>query len=205
MAYWHIPDWMKRFYPDVVWDQHGPDKKLYLTFDDGPTPEVTDSVLNILAKYNARATFFCLGRNVERYPEIYQHILNDKHAVGNHSYSHLKGWKTNNKEYFQDIELASHFIQSKLFRPPYGQITRTQIRYLKNKFSIIMWEVMSHDYEKRWSREKSLKAVLHYASEGSIIVFHDSLKASDKLLFILPKILKTFTEKGYTFEVLGHT
>ena len=202
MAYWHISRWIKNLYPDLIWDIRQNEKKLYLTFDDGPTPVITDKILEILDHYNARATFFCLGRNVEHHPEIYQRILGKKHAVGNHSYSHLKGWKTKHKEYFQDIELAGQFIQSKLFRPPYGQISRSQIKYLKKKYKIIMWEVMSHDYQHKLSKERSLKAVFRYAGEGSIVVFHDSVKAADKALHILPKILEEFTKKGYTFEAI---
>jgi peptidoglycan-N-acetylglucosamine deacetylase len=202
MAYWHISGWIKRLYPDLVWNKRETGRKLYLTFDDGPTPVITDKILDILDLYNAKATFFCLGRNVEHYPDIYQHILEKKHSVGNHTYSHLKGWKTGHKEYFQDIELAGQFIQSNLFRPPYGQINHTQIKYLKKRYKIIMWEVMSHDYENRLSKERSLKAVFRYTREGSIIVFHDSLKAANKALYLLPKILEEFTVKGYTFEAI---
>jgi peptidoglycan-N-acetylglucosamine deacetylase len=202
MIYWHISEWIKKLYPGLIWDKRGIGKKLFLTFDDGPTPEITDKVLEILDRYNARATFFCLGRNVERFPDIYQRILDKKHAVGNHSYSHLKGWKTRHKEYFQDIELAGQIIKSVLFRPPYGQIRKTQIKYLKNKYKIVMWEVMSHDYQSRISKERSLKAVLRYTREGSIIVFHDSVKAADKLLYLLPKVLEEFSNKGFTFEAI---
>jgi peptidoglycan-N-acetylglucosamine deacetylase len=202
MAYWHISGWIKKLYPDLIWDKKGNGKKLYLTFDDGPTPEITDRVLEILDQFNARATFFCLGRNVEHYPAIYQRILAKNHAVGNHTYSHLKGWKTRHKEYFQDIELANHFIHSDLFRPPYGQIRSTQIRQLKNRYKIIMWEVMSHDYENRISKDHSLKAVLRYSQEGSIVVFHDSFKAADKAFYILPRVLEEFAGKGYTFEAI---
>jgi peptidoglycan-N-acetylglucosamine deacetylase len=200
MAYWHISDWMKRIYPGVIWDKYGSGKKLYLTFDDGPTPEITYRVLDILDQYNAKATFFCLGRNVERHPEIYQEILKRGHKTGNHTYSHLKGWEAGNKEYFQDIELASRFIGSELFRPPYGRIKRAQIKYLKKKYLIVLWNVMSHDYEKIWSKERCLRAVMRYTKEGSIIVFHDSEKASEKTFYVLPKVLETFKEKGFTFD-----
>jgi peptidoglycan-N-acetylglucosamine deacetylase len=202
MIYWHISGWIKSLYPDLIWNKKDLGKRLFLTFDDGPTPEITDKVLEILDKYNARATFFCLGRNVERYPEIYQRILDKNHKTGNHTYSHLKGWKTGHKEYFQDVELAGQFIKSDLFRPPYGQIRRSQIQYLKRKYKIIMWEVMSHDYQKQLSKERSLKAVLHYTREGSIVVFHDSVKASEKVLYILPRILEEFSHKGFTFEAI---
>lgn len=190
-------------YPDVVWDKFGNGNTLYLTFDDGPTPEITEKVLDILDQYQAKATFFCLGRNVERYPDVYQSILARDHSVGNHTYSHLKGWKSKNQEYFDDIELASRLIHSKLFRPPYGKIRRSQIRYLKKKYKIVLWEVMSHDYEKRVSKERSLKVVLRYTRPGSILVFHDSVKAIKKLEYILPRFLEYFSEKGYKFEAIS--
>ena len=203
MAYWHISDWMKRIYPDVIWDKRKSGKKLYLTFDDGPTPVVTEKVLELLDQYKAKATFFCLGRNVERHPDIYEKILKRGHQTGNHTYSHLRGWEAGNKEYFQDIELAGIFINSELFRPPYGRIKRSQIKYLKKKYRIILWDVMSHDYEKLWSKERCLNAVMRYTRQGSIIVFHDSEKAAEKVYFILPKILELFKEKGFEFERLG--
>jgi peptidoglycan/xylan/chitin deacetylase (PgdA/CDA1 family) len=199
MAYLHISDWIKKIYPDVIWDKRETGKKLYLTFDDGPTPVVTEKILDILDQYQAKATFFCLGRNVERHPEIYREILKRGHQTGNHTYSHLKGWETRNKEYFQDIELAEQFIDSYLFRPPYGRIRRVQLKYLKKKYNIILWDVMSHDYEKFWSKERCLRAVMRYTKDGSIIVFHDSEKAFDKTCFVLPKLLEVFMAKGYEF------
>jgi peptidoglycan-N-acetylglucosamine deacetylase len=202
MAYWHISNWMKKIYPDVIWDKRETGKKLYLTFDDGPTPVITEQILDILDKYQAKATFFCLGRNVERHPEIYQKILNRGHQTGNHTYSHLKGWETRNKEYFQDIELAGVYINSLLFRPPYGRIKRAQIKYLKKKYQLVLWDVMSHDYQKLWSKERCLKAVMNYSREGSIIVFHDSEKAAEKVFYILQNILDYYTRKGYIFESL---
>lgn len=202
MAYWHINPWMKVIYPNIVWDKRSKEKVLYLTFDDGPTPEITERVLDTLDMYQAKATFFCLGRNVERHPGVYDEILKRQHAVGNHTYSHLKGWKTKNQEYYRDIELAGQIIDSKLFRPPYGQIKRSQIRHLKNKYEITMWDVMSHDYEQRVSKERSLNAVLKYAKSGSIIVFHDSVKAYEKLSFILPELLEEFSSNGFTFKEL---
>lgn len=202
MAYWHIYPWMKTIYPNIVWDKRSEERVLYLTFDDGPTPEITERVLDTLDMYQAKATFFCLGRNIERHPRVYDEILKRQHAVGNHTYSHLKGWKTKNQEYYTDIELADQIIDSKLFRPPYGQIKRSQIRHLKNKYEITMWDVMSHDYEQRVSKERSLNAVLKYTKNGSIIVFHDSVKAYEKLSFILPGLLEEFSSNGFTFKEL---
>jgi len=202
MAYWHISGWIKRFYPDVVWDCSGNGKTLYLTFDDGPTPEITDEVLKILNDYKAMATFFCLGRNVERHPEIYGRIVEAGHAVGNHTYSHLRGWKHEVKTYLSDVELASLYIKSSLFRPPYGQIKRGQLQQLRSKYKIVLWDVMSHDYENRISKERSLKSVTKYAKEGSIVVFHDSVKAWEKLRYILPRVLEEFKIKGFIFKQL---
>jgi peptidoglycan/xylan/chitin deacetylase (PgdA/CDA1 family) len=200
MAYWHISGWIKRFYPNVIWDKRESGKKLYLTFDDGPTPVITEKVLNLLDVYGAKSTFFCLGRNVERHPDVYEEIIKRGHSVGNHTYSHLKGWKSGNEEYFKDIGLAAQLIKSVLFRPPYGQISRSQIRHLKNKYRIILWEVMSHDYENRVSKERSLRAVLRYTKHGSILVFHDSVKAWNKLEYILPNVLEEFSGRGFKFE-----
>ncbi len=202
MAYWHISGLMKRMYPNVIWDMKNTGKNIYLTFDDGPTPDVTEEVLAILKKYDALATFFCLGRNIERNHEVYQKIIQQGHTTGNHTYSHLKGWKSDNNEYYKDIEIAKHYIDSNLFRPPYGQIRRSQIKHLKDSYKIIMWEVMSHDYEKRLSKNLSLKAILRHSKEGSIVVFHDSEKAIKKLRYILPRFLEHFSEKGYKFNRL---
>lgn len=203
MAYWHVNGWMKKWYPGAIWDKRESGQKLFLTFDDGPTPDITEKVLDMLDGYHAKATFFCLGRNVERHPEIYHEIIERGHAVGNHTYSHLKGWDHENEKYFQDIELAARHIDSSLFRPPYGRIHRSQFRFLKEKYTIILWDVMSHDYENRISKERSLKAVLHYTKAGSIIVFHDSVKAWPKLEFILPRILEEFSARGFGFEKIS--
>lgn len=202
MAYWHISGWMKMLYPAVIWDIRNATKTLFLTFDDGPTPEITEHVLEILDSYNAKASFFCLGRNVERHYDIYAEILRRGHVSGNHTYSHLKGWKTENKDYFEDIDLAAKFIKSNLFRPPYGQIRRSQIAILKSSYRIVMWDVMSHDYEQRVSKERSLNAIFRYTKNGSILVFHDSVKAFKKLEYILPRILEQFSAKGYSFKAL---
>jgi peptidoglycan/xylan/chitin deacetylase (PgdA/CDA1 family) len=193
---------MKMIYPAILWDMRESGKKLFLTFDDGPTPKITDLVMNVLDAFKAKATFFCLGRNVERHPDLYKEIVTRGHATGNHTYSHLKGWKTPNSEYAQDIELAAKFIDSRLFRPPYGQISRSHITELKQNYRIVLWEVMSHDYEQRVSKERSLKALLRYTKDGSILVFHDSEKAYNKLQFILPRFLEHFSAKGYSFEAL---
>ncbi len=197
------PRWLRLFYSSFHWKINSESKNIYLTFDDGPTPEITEWVLNELASYKAKATFFCIGRNVERHPEIYAKILKAGHAVGNHTYSHLNGWKTDKYEYTNDVELASEFIKPKLFRPPYGKIGHAQIRAIKKMgYRMYMWDVLSEDYNQEISPEQCLDNVLKYTSKGSIVVFHDSVKASPNLYYALPQVLNFFKEKGYNFQKL---
>jgi peptidoglycan/xylan/chitin deacetylase (PgdA/CDA1 family) len=184
------PALLKKIYYSLKWDLRRDDNAIYLTFDDGPTPGVTEEVLNILHQFNARATFFCIGRNVERYPHLFSRIINEGHSAGNHTYSHLNGWTTKNREYFQDIETAGLLIKSLLFRPPYGKIRRSQIKYLCKKYIIIMWDIISYDFSPDVSKEKCLNNVLDRIRPGAIIVFHDSIKAADRMLFALPRILE---------------
>jgi len=175
---------------------------MYLTFDDGPTPGITHQVLAVLKEFNARATFFCIGRNAERHPEIIQTILEEGHTTGIHSYSHLKGWYTPNSVYYGDIELASRFVPSSLYRPAYGLITPAQARHLRKKYTIVLWDIMSYDYHPHTSPEKCLGNVVRNARSGSVIVFHDSWKAADKVLYALPRVLEYFMARGFTFECL---
>jgi peptidoglycan/xylan/chitin deacetylase (PgdA/CDA1 family) len=203
MAWVRMPGILKRIYPDIFWNGP-PDKKvLYLTFDDGPTPEITELILEMLARHHARATFFCIGRNVERHPEIFNRVVKAGHSVGNHTYSHLKGWYTSDKEYYADIALAGQFIASRLYRPAYGMITPAQIRYLKKEFTLVLWDVMSYDFHTKTTPEQCLRNVLRFARPGSVVVFHDSVKASEKVLFALSRVLEHFGELGYGFEGIG--
>jgi peptidoglycan/xylan/chitin deacetylase (PgdA/CDA1 family) len=195
-----IPRIIIKVFPEITWDIQGAQPSLYLTFDDGPTPEITTDILSVLARFNVKATFFCIGRNAERNPGIYQLILAKGHATGNHTYSHLKGWYTPNHEYYNDISLAAQFIRSGLYRPAYGMITPSQLQHLKQKYRIIMWDVMSYDFAYNTSPEKCLKNVIRTARSGSIIVFHDSVKASKKVLYALPRVLEYYTERGYSFK-----
>jgi peptidoglycan-N-acetylglucosamine deacetylase len=198
-----IPWIFKKAFPGLIWNT-GEDKKvLYLTFDDGPTPVVTRQVLSLLESYKAKATFFCIGRNAERHPEILKEIIGNGHAVGNHTYSHLKGWYSPNKDYYEDIELAAQFVPSKLYRPAYGMITLRQIRHLKQKYKIVLWDVMSYDFDPNTSPEKCLSNVISFARPGSVIVFHDSIKASPGLLFALPRVLEHFSRQGYVFQSIS--
>ncbi|MFM2207973.1 MAG: hypothetical protein RL213_1948 [Bacteroidota bacterium] len=178
------------------------EKVLYLTFDDGPIPEVTPWVLEQLDHFGAKATFFCIGNNVRKHRNVYQRILQSGHSVGNHTYHHLNGWSTFNSDYFKDIELCNRLVGSELFRPPYGKIRPTQIARLKYAYRIIMWDVLSRDYDRNLTGETVLNTVLENSRPGSIIVFHDSLKAEERLRYALPKVLEHFSAKGYRFVSL---
>ena len=196
------PKIITRLMPRFIWELPGDGNKVYLTFDDGPTPDVTQRVLEYLKEFKARATFFCLGRNVDHYPDIYRQILDEGHAAGNHTYSHLKGWGSSNKNYFDDIRLARYHIDSNLFRPPYGRIKSSQATEILKTYSIIMWSVLSIDYNRHVSGERCAKNVTENARPGSIIVFHDSAKARKNVYYALPKVLEYFSEKGYEMAVI---
>ncbi|MFK7746792.1 MAG: polysaccharide deacetylase family protein [Kordia sp.] len=198
-------------FPSLVWEFSVSKKQLFLTFDDGPIPEVTPWVLEQLAYYNAKATFFCIGDNVEKHPEIFKQLVKGNHAIGNHTQQHVNGWKISKATYITDTIAAQKTIAhtlatsaeatSLLFRPPYGKITpQLSKRIQKLGYKIIMWNVLSGDFDESLSPEKCLANVIDNAKKGSIIVFHDSLKAYDKLQYALPKVLKHFHELGYTFE-----
>ncbi|MCD4832989.1 MAG: polysaccharide deacetylase family protein [Bacteroidales bacterium] len=189
-----------KIFRDLTWHFTGKDNELFLTFDDGPTLEITPWVLAALKEFNAKATFFCIGKNVKKYPDLYNQILNEGHSVGNHSYSHIKGWKTSNQKYVESVQKAAQVIDSNLFRPPFGKIRPQQIGQLKQDFKIIMWDVFSRDYDSKLDKEKCLKNVLDFSESGSIIVFHDTLKAERNLKYVLPKVLKHFSEQGFVFN-----
>jgi peptidoglycan/xylan/chitin deacetylase (PgdA/CDA1 family) len=202
MLFAKTPPLLSRFMNDVTWDFYGEQNKIYLTFDDGPTEGVTPRVLEMLAKHEAKATFFCLGRNVEKHPDIYRMILEDGHSVGNHSYSHLKGFRSSLRGYVEDVKLAGKYIDSKLFRPPYGRIYPAQVRALKKNYQIIMWDVLSVDYNPRISGDRVVHNVVSNVQPGSIVVFHDSDKAASNLYHALPSILKHLDEQGYAMAAI---
>lgn len=201
-TYW----WLKALYPSFIWNKSRDEKVLYLTFDDGPHPIATPFVLNVLKQYNAKATFFCIGKNVVQYPNIYNQIINEGHSVGNHTQHHLNGWKTNTENYINNIYTASLQINSKLFRPPYGRIKRAQAnKLIKNTatpYNIIMWDVLSGDFDQTITSEQCLNKVLKYSENGSIIVFHDSEKAWERMSYTLPKILEHYSKLGFKFNTL---
>ena len=193
--------WLQKIYSSALtWKIPVEENKIFLTFDDGPHPTITPFVLNCLKQYNAKATFFCIGKNVQLYQEVFQQIINEGHRIGNHTHNHLNGWKTTDKKYFENIILAKKFIDSNLFRPPYGRITRFQIQQLQSIFNIIMWDVLSGDFDADLSPQKCLQNVVSNTSSGSIIVFHDSEKAFPRLEYALPKALEFFAEQGCVME-----
>ena len=202
MYFVKTPWWLKRLYPGLTWDIASKNKDLFLTFDDGPHPVATPFVLDVLKQYNAKATFFCIGKNIVQYPEIYDRICKEGHRIGNHTYDHLNGWKTRDDVYYKNVLQAKEVIESDLFRPPYGRITKAQVRQISPLFKIIMWDVLSGDFDVDLSTEKSLQYVTRKSKPGSIIVFHDSEKAFRILQYVLPEVLQFFKDKGYSFKAI---
>lgn len=196
------PSILKKYYSQLIWDVPNKENKIYLTFDDGPIPEVTEWVLDLLKAYKIKATFFCIGDNVQKNPIIFQRIITEGHAVGNHTQNHLNGWKTADYKYFDSVEKCSKLVNSRLFRPPYGRIRKSQYTVLKAKYSIVMWDVLSGDFDTKTSPIKCYNNVIKNTKPGSIIVFHDSLKAAVNLKYALPKAIEKLLEKGFVFEVL---
>ena len=225
------PYLVRKIYSSLVWRFSSEGQKIYLTFDDGPVPEITPWVLDELKKHNAKATFFCVGQNVEKYPEIYKRIISEEHSVGNHTYDHLNGWKTKDAKYFESIKKCADALSAfspstwerdgvRLFRPPYGKLKKSQIKKIESrdksqdprannldssiltldaKFKIIMWDVLSYDFDKNTTPEECYTNVVKHTQAGSIVVFHDSDKAQDNLRYTLPKVFEYYTAKGYSF------
>ncbi len=215
MYFVKTPAFIQKLFPNALWRINTSEKKLYLTFDDGPTPELTTWVLEQLKQYNAKATFFVLGKNVQRYPEIFQQIISTEHSIGNHSFSHINGWETKDEIYFDDVEKGNKEIQlsivnhkseiinlKSLFRPPYGRITFSQYNFLKTEYQIVMWDVLSGDFDFKLNGEQCFENVKRNVANGSIVVFHDSHKGFERLKTCLPKVLEYYSEQGYTFEAI---
>lgn len=195
--------------PGYTWHKEASGKKLYLTFDDGPIPEVTPWVLEQLEKYGAKATFFCVGDNVVKHPDVTEKIIHKGHVLANHTFHHLKGWNTKEDRYVRNVEQCQQELEryapspaTNLFRPPYGRITGKQAKQLRGKYEIIMWDVLTNDYDNSLSQEKCLLKSIESTQSGSIIVFHDSLKARKNMMYALPRYLEHFSKLGYTFETL---
>lgn len=184
---------------EAVWNIPNNDRRIFLTFDDGPTPSITNQTLDILKKHKIKATFFCLGSQVEKHPELFNRIIDEGHAVGNHSYSHLKGWNTNNDKYLEDVRKGEAIIKSNLFRPPYGKIKRSQVNSLSPETKIILWDVLPGDFSRKTNVEKIVSNTLNSVEAGSIIVLHDNLDCGDKMIAALPIIIDKLKEKKYCF------
>lgn len=195
---------MKLAYPSLIWEVKTSRKEIFITFDDGPDPEVTPWVLDQLKKYNAKATFFCVGENVERYPEIFKRIQSDGHTVGNHTYNHKNGWHTDYKNYLVSIKKCSNVFGSHFFRPPHGRITLKQIKQIKQRYKIIMWSLLSGDFDPNISGTECAYNTVQYSKAGSIIVFHDSQKSKETLYEALPKVLNHFSSTKWAMNNLGN-
>ena len=199
---------IKWLFPNYVWDIPNTENKIYLTFDDGPIPEVTDFVLSELEKYKAKATFFCIGDNIKKHPDIFEKVIASGNAIGNHTFNHLKGWETETGKYVENVKLCEaqmdlHKIKTNLLRPPYGKIKRSQAKIMRNSgYKIIMWDIVSADFDAAITPEECLQNVLKNVASGSIIVFHDSVKAFPNMRFALPETLKFLSEKGFKCDLL---
>jgi len=220
------PKFLSWIFPNRIWAFSRSEKSIFLTFDDGPIPEVTPWILDILKEYNAKATFFCIGENVAKHPEIFRRIISEGHSVGNHTFNHLNGWNTSTSKYVENVIKAEEIFQKELcsisneefgnqnseirnfkfFRPPYGKMTSKQSKILQKKgYKIVMWDILSADFDQRLSEEKCLQNVLKNIENGSIVVFHDSLKAEKNLRYVLPKVLENLRSENMCLKVLFNT
>jgi len=200
----YSPFWLRAFFPGFIWRVPTQEKIIYLTFDDGPIPEITEFVLETLEQYHAKATFFCIGDNVRKHPYVFSKVLESGHAVGNHTFNHINGWKTNNDLYLENIKKCDEQLKipTNLFRPPYGRIKKSQSKFVLKERKIIMWDVLSGDFSASLTPETCLQKTIRHAREGSIILFHDSIKASKNMQYALPRFLDNMAEQGYGFEAL---
>ena len=202
------PFLIQKIFSSLEWRLKSGESTIFLTFDDGPIPEVTPEVLNILKKYEIKATFFCVGDNIRKYPKIFERIIQEGHSVGNHTFNHIAGWNTDLISYKKNVnecenEFSLHGVHTKLFRPPYGKITQSQIKHLRTQgYKIMMWDVLSYDFHPHVDGEKCLKNTLEYTRHGSIVVFHDNLKSKENVLYALPLYIENCIEKGFAFKTM---
>jgi peptidoglycan-N-acetylglucosamine deacetylase len=212
--YWHKTAWLiQKLFPKLLWKRSIHDKIIYLTFDDGPIPDVTEFVLAELEKYNAQATFFCVGDNIRKHPQVFRKLIENGHRIGNHTFNHYDAWRTETQKYLKNVAQCQEIIENhlpetlvlnekKLFRPPYGKINYRLFRNLSSDYNVVMWDVLSGDFDTVLSAEKCLEKTLKNTVNGSVVVFHDSIKAQKNLRYVLPRYLAYFSEKGYRFECL---
>lgn len=202
---------MRALYPNFLWRIPTKEKEIFLTFDDGPIPEITEFVLEELNKYQAKATFFCIGENIKKHPNIFQKLVSQQHTIGNHTFNHLKGWDTEDdiyvdnfkkceREILQQIPTLKSTIQNPLFRPPFGRIKRSQATEILKSHKIVMWDVLTGDYDQNLSKERVLSKTLQHTVQGSMVLFHDSIKASKNMMYALPIVLEHFSERGFSFK-----
>ena len=194
------PNVLRNMYKQCVWRMAPSGKKVFLTFDDGPIPGLTEWIAEYLGKYNIKATFFCVGDNVVKHPSVYQHLQKAGHALGNHTHNHLKGFYTGNETYFENVERCNEVMKSNLFRPPYGQLKFSQQRVLAKQYKLIMWDILSYDYSSSVSPDKCVQNAVEKTRPGSIIVFHDNVKAEKNVTYALPKTIEQLVDKGFEFD-----
>lgn len=203
MKFLFRPTYLHRsVFKHALWKINTEQKSIYLTFDDGPIPELTEWVLDVLKEYDVKATFFCVGENIQKNPLIFQRILGEGHQVGNHTFNHLKGWRTSLNNYIANVTQCQQFTKTNLFRPPYGRITIKQYKQLLSNYKIVFWDVLTHDYSNKISPESCLKNTIKYTRSGSIVVFHDNVKAEKNLKYVLPKYIDHFLKLNYKFVSL---
>jgi len=203
MYFVKTPEIIRYYYKDVIWKIPDEEKSIFLTFDDGPDERTTNSILKILDQYNVKVTFFCVGKKAKENLKIIEKIGGNGHTIGNHSYSHVNGWRVKTDEYLKDIDKCNEVLHSKLFRPPYGKISRQQIKVIKNQYDIVLWSVLPGDFDKNVSKEKCLLRSINNTTSGTIIVFHDNINTIDKVIYCLPKYLEHFTKSGFKFKPLS--
>lgn len=209
MLLYKIPGIFKFIYPELIWNGHRNQRVIYLTFDDGPVPGITNLVLDILTEFDIKATFFCVGENIKKNPELFQRIIQEKHMIGNHTYNHINGWEKSVEEYIRNVKRCDELISSqgfkaevKLFRPPHGKIKKKALKQIGNEFKIVMWDVLSYDFSSKLSKEKSLNKSIQYTRAGTIIIFHDSEKTRTNIEFIIYQYISHFVKKNYQFSTI---
>ena len=200
---YQFPTWMQAMYPGVMWRKNLDKKVVYLTFDDGPIPQCTPQILDILSQYGVKATFFMVADNAVRYPHLLEQVRQQGHSIGNHTYHHMRGCQVSTTTYLRDVQQAAQVLQTSLFRPPHGRLKRSQrLALLQQGYTICLWDVLTHDYNPRYSVQHMLQVIQRYTRNGSIITCHDSLKSRDRILLLLPLLIAYLQQQGYEFSTL---